>query len=79
MYDERKLELISSASKGKQYTLAAFLIAIVQYKENEVLILSWFVFFALQNNPLNIAKANFQTPKKNLYVILLLLEFKNDL
>jgi hypothetical protein len=47
MYDERRLELISSASKGKQYTLAASLIAIVWYKENEVPILSWFVFFAV--------------------------------
>jgi hypothetical protein len=47
MYDERRLELISSPSKGKQYTLAASLIAIVQYKENEVPILSWFVFFAV--------------------------------
>jgi hypothetical protein len=47
MYDERRLELISSASRGKQYTLAASLIAIVQYKENEVPILSWFVFFAV--------------------------------
>jgi hypothetical protein len=47
MYDERRLELISSASKGKQYTLAASLIAIVQYKENEVSIFSRFVFFAV--------------------------------
>jgi hypothetical protein len=41
------LNLISSASKGKQYTLAASLIAVVQYKENEVPVLSWFVFFAV--------------------------------
>jgi hypothetical protein len=47
VYDERRLELISSALKGKQYTLAASLIAIVQYKENEVPILSWFVFFGV--------------------------------
>jgi hypothetical protein len=46
-HDERRLELISSASKGKQCTLAASLIALVQYKENEVPILSWFVFFAV--------------------------------
>jgi hypothetical protein len=47
MYYERRLELISSASKGNQYTVAASLIAIVRYKENEVPILSWFVFFAV--------------------------------
>jgi len=32
-----------------------------------------------KKKPLNATKANFQTLKKSLYVVLLLLEFKDDL